>query len=159
MRGEVPRQTFVAMDSRMRFIGSINVYARTQGDPRPVMARLRDRVRRVIQNLVLSDMRTLDGQLHMRLANERLLSFLSAGLAILASLLAVAGLHGVLAFVVVRRTRKPAFGWLWERKKVPYPTRHEGDAPGHSIGDLRRSGHRHPLRQVCRDAAFWRQIR
>src|SRR6266545_2180625 len=49
---------------------------------------------------------TLDDQLNMRLANERLLSFLSAGMAILASLLAVVGLHGVLAFVVARRTRE-----------------------------------------------------
>jgi ABC-type antimicrobial peptide transport system permease subunit len=51
-------------------------------------------------------MRTMDEQLNMRLANERLLSWLSAGFALLASLLAVIGLHGVLAFVVTRRTRE-----------------------------------------------------
>jgi ABC-type antimicrobial peptide transport system permease subunit len=51
-------------------------------------------------------MRTLDDQLHRRLSNERLLSFLSVGFALLASLLAVVGLHGVLAFVVTRRTRE-----------------------------------------------------
>jgi predicted permease len=106
VRGEVPRQTFVTMDSRMRFMGSINVYARIQGDPRQVIPQLRDQVRRVDQDLVVSDMRTMDDQLNMRLANERLLSFLSAGLALLATLLAVVGLHGVLAFVVARRTRE-----------------------------------------------------
>jgi predicted permease len=106
VRGEIPRQTFVSMGSRLRFTGSINVYARIQGDPRQVMPQLRDQVRRVDANLVVSDMRTLDDQLNMRLANERLLSFLSAGLALLASLLAVVGLHGVLAFVVARRTRE-----------------------------------------------------
>lgn len=90
----------------MRLPGSINVYARLQGDPRRVMPQLRERVRRVDPNLVVSDMRTLDDQLNMRLANERLLPFLSAGLALLASLLAVVGLHGVLAFVVTRRTRE-----------------------------------------------------
>src|SRR5437867_13422198 len=84
----------------------MNVYARIQGDPRQVIPRLRDQVRRVDQNLVVSDMRTMDDQLNMRLANERLLSFLSAGLALLATLLAVVGLHGVLAFVVARRTRE-----------------------------------------------------
>jgi len=41
-----------------------------------------------------------------RLSNERLLSFLSVGFAFLASLLAVIGLHGVLTFVVARRTRE-----------------------------------------------------
>jgi ABC-type antimicrobial peptide transport system permease subunit len=51
-------------------------------------------------------MRTLDDQLNMRLANERMLSFLSVGFALLATLLAVIGLHGVLAFVVARRTRE-----------------------------------------------------
>ena len=42
----------------------------------------------------------------MRLTNERILSFLSAGFALLATLLAVVGLYGVLAFVVTRRTRE-----------------------------------------------------
>ena len=39
-------------------------------------------------------------------SNERMFSFLSVGLALLATLLAVVGLHGVLAFVVMRRTRE-----------------------------------------------------
>src|SRR5437867_4392772 len=84
----------------------MNVYARIQGDPRQVIPRLRDQVRRVDQNLVVSDMRTMDDQLNMRLANERMLSFLSVGFALLATLLAVVGLHGVLSFVVARRTRE-----------------------------------------------------
>jgi len=106
VRGETPRQTFIAFDARMGFTSSINVYARVQGDPRAVMPRLREQVRHVDANLVVSDMRTMDAQLNMRLANERLLSFLSAGFALLASVLAVVGLHGVLAFVVARRTRE-----------------------------------------------------
>jgi predicted permease len=106
VRGQIPRQTFVAMDSRLRFSSSINVYARIQGDPRQVMPRLRDQLRRIDANLVVSDMRTMDEQLNMRLANERLLSFLSAGFALLASLLAVVGLYGVLAFLVARRSRE-----------------------------------------------------
>jgi predicted permease len=106
VRGAVPRQTFIAMDSHIRNIGSITVYARIQGDPRQVMTQLRGQVRRVDANLVVSDMRTLDEQLNMRIANERMLSFLSAGFALLATLLAVVGLNGVLAFVVARRTRE-----------------------------------------------------
>ncbi len=70
------------------------------------MPRLREQARRVDPNLVVSDMRTLNDQLNMRLANERMLSFLSVGFALLATLLAVAGLHGVLSFVVARRTRE-----------------------------------------------------
>ncbi len=106
LRGEIPRQTFVNLDGRIGRVGSVTVYARIQGDPRRIMPALREEVRRVDSNLVVFDMRTLDEQLNMRLANERMLSFLSGGFALLATILAVVGLHGVLAFVVTRRTRE-----------------------------------------------------
>jgi predicted permease len=108
VRGAVPRQTFVSMGggNRMRNVGAIVVYARTDRDPRHVMPALRAEVRRVDPDLVIADMRTLDAQLDMRLSNERLLSFLATGFALLATLLAVVGLYGVLAFVVTRRTRE-----------------------------------------------------
>jgi len=106
VRGLVPRQTFVNMDSRIRSVGSVNVYARIEGDPRRVLPLVRDAVRRVDSNLVIFDMRMMDEQLNRRLANERMLSFLSTGFAILATILAIVGLHGVLAFIVTRRTRE-----------------------------------------------------
>jgi predicted permease len=106
VRGTVPRQTFVNLDSRIRQVGSVTVYARTTGDPRLVLPSLREAVRRVDSNLVVFDMRMLDDQLNMRLANERMLSYLSGGFALLATILAIVGLHGVLAFIVARRTRE-----------------------------------------------------
>jgi len=106
VRGDVPRQTFVNLDSRIRSVGSVTVYARIQGDPRRILPLLREQVRRVDSNLVVFDMRMMNEQLDMRLANERMLSFLSGGFAILATILAIVGLHGVLAFVVTRRTRE-----------------------------------------------------
>jgi hypothetical protein len=83
VRGRVPRQTFVSMGSgdRIRGIGSLVVYARTDRDPRQVMAALRAEVRRIDPDLVIANMRTLDAQLDMRLANERMLSFLATGFA------------------------------------------------------------------------------
>ncbi|MCI0391385.1 MAG: ABC transporter permease [Acidobacteria bacterium] len=106
VRGSIPRQVFVAMDTAIRTVNEVNVFARIQGDPRVVMPQLREQARQVDSNLIVSDMRTLDDQLNRRLSNERLLSFLSVGFALLASLLAVIGLHGVLTFVVARRTRE-----------------------------------------------------
>src|SRR5262245_53389190 len=106
VRGNIPRQVFVSMDSSIRGIIGVNVFARVQGDPRVVMPQLREQARRIDSNLIVSDMRTLDDQLNRRLSNERLLSFLSVGFALLASLLAVIGLHGVLSFVVARRNRE-----------------------------------------------------
>jgi ABC-type antimicrobial peptide transport system permease subunit len=70
------------------------------------MPALRAEIRRVDPDLVIVNMRTLDDQLDMRLSNERLLSFLATGFAVLATVLAVVGLYGVLAFVVTRRTRE-----------------------------------------------------
>jgi predicted permease len=107
VRGQIPRQTFVALSRPyIRFMDSLNVYLRTDRDPRQVMSQIRDQVRRVDANVVISDLRTLDEQLNMRLSNERMLSFLSTGFALLAALLAIVGLYGVLAFVVTRRTRE-----------------------------------------------------
>ena len=106
VRGEIPRQTFVNLDSRIRNVGSVNVYARIDRDPRAVLPQLREMVRRVDSNLVVFDMRMMDDQLNMRLANERMLSYLSGGFALLATILAIVGLHGVLAFIVARRTRE-----------------------------------------------------
>ncbi len=105
VRGSIPRQVFVAMDSRIHNVSGVNVFARM---PRRLMPQLREQVRRLDSNLVVSDMRTLDDQINLRLSNERLLSFLSIGFALLASVLAVVGLHGVLTFVVARRTREIA---------------------------------------------------
>ena len=106
VRGQIPRQTFVNIDSRIRSVGSLNVYARIEGEPRRVLPLLRDAVQRVDANLVTFDMRMMDEQLNRRLANERMLSFLSSGFALLATILAIVGLHGVLAFIVTRRTRE-----------------------------------------------------
>jgi len=106
LRGAIPRQVFLPLDSKLAVSDSVNVYARVEGDPRLVMPLLREQTRRIDSNLVVSDMRTLDEQINRRLSNERLLSFLSAGFALLASLLAIVGLHGVLSFVVAQRTRE-----------------------------------------------------
>jgi len=106
LRGEIPRQTFVNLDSRIHGVGSVTVYARIQGDPRTVLSMLREQVRKVDSNLVVFDMRTMNDQVNLQLANERMLSFLSGGFALLATILAAVGLYGVLAFVVMRRTRE-----------------------------------------------------
>jgi len=90
----------------MRTTSGVNVYARTDRDPRQLMSRLRQEVQRVDANLVVSDMRTLRDQVDLRLSSERMLFFLSTAFALLATLLAVVGLYGVLDFVVTRRTRE-----------------------------------------------------
>lgn len=107
VRGEIPRQTFFYLGGpQLGRISALNVYARTTDDPRRVMPLLRAAVSRVDSNLIVSDLRTMDEQLNTRLAVERMVSYLSAGFALLATLLAVVGLYGVLAFLVSRRTKE-----------------------------------------------------
>ncbi len=107
VRGAIPRQTFVSLGGqRLRTTSAINVYARTHRDPRALMARLRQEVRRVDANLVVSDMHTLRDHVDRQLSGERMLFFLSTAFAVLATLLAAVGLYGVLDFIVTRRTRE-----------------------------------------------------
>ena len=106
VRGQIPRQTFFNMDGMTERITRVSVYARVEGDPDRVMPHLREAVRTADPNFVVSGMRTLDDQVGSRMSNERILSLLSLGFALLATVLAVVGLHGVLVFQVARRTRE-----------------------------------------------------
>jgi predicted permease len=106
VRGDFPRQMFVNLDSVVDLISRISVYVRTAGDPRQVMPALRSEAHRIDPNIVISGMRSLEDQIDTRMSNERMLSFLSAGFAAVATILAIIGLHGVLVFQVAKRTRE-----------------------------------------------------
>jgi predicted permease len=106
VRGAIPPQTFMNMDSGMERVSRISVYARVSGDPRAMMPLLRDHVRRIDPNIVVTDMRMLDEQIGSRMLNERMLSLLSLAFALLATVLAIVGVHGVLVFQIARRTRE-----------------------------------------------------
>ncbi len=105
VRGAIPPQTYQNMDAVMEGVARVAVYARVTGDPSRMMPALREEARRIDTSMVITDMRTLDEQIASRMSNERLLSFLSIGFAVLATVLAVIGVHGVLVFQITRRTR------------------------------------------------------
>ena len=84
----------------------MNIYLRTQGDPRQIENELRERMRQFDPHVPVVDLQTVNEQIGFSLRTERLVASLSAVFGGLATLLAVIGLYGVTAYAVMRRTRE-----------------------------------------------------
>jgi predicted permease len=87
-------------------IRGMTVYVRTQGDPRQFEDALRNRMRQFDSHVPVVDLQTVNEQIGFSLRTERLVASLSGVFGGLATLLAVIGLYGVMAYVVMRRTRE-----------------------------------------------------
>jgi predicted permease len=105
LREEVPRQLFFPyLESPTP--GVFTVYLRSSAPAAAAFTTARDVVRQLDPNLPIAATRTLEQQISGALRRERLMATLSAAFGILATLLAVVGLYGVMAYTVSRRTRE-----------------------------------------------------
>ncbi len=84
----------------------MSIYVRTEGDPREFEDVLRERMRQFDPHVPVVRLQTMNQQIEFSLRTERLVASLSAVFGGLATLLAVIGLYGVMAYVVTRRTRE-----------------------------------------------------
>lgn len=105
VRDEIPPQAFIPLFGNNRANG-MTVYVRSSGDSKQVMASIRREVQTLDPNVPLYSMRTEDEQLDDSLRTERLIASLCSVFGFLATLLAVVGLYGVMAYTVSRRTRE-----------------------------------------------------
>jgi predicted permease len=105
MREEIGRQMYRPFQ-QMGYGLSMWFYVRTAADPAALAGALRSEVRALDANLPVYGMRTLEKQIERNLVIERLVAILSAAFGALATLLAVIGLYGVMAYLVGRRSRE-----------------------------------------------------
>src|SRR5262249_7763507 len=81
-------------------------YIRTTTESSAAYTAIRNAVKRLDNGLPIYELKTLEAQLDETLLTERLIALLSAGFGLLATVLAVIGLYGVMAFIVARRTKE-----------------------------------------------------
>ncbi len=105
LRDEIPVQAFEPYLAN-RIPSGMTVYLRTAIDPEQLMSTLRRKVANLDPNIPIYAMRTVNEQISLSLRNERLVASLSSVFGFLATILAVIGLYGVMAYTVARRTRE-----------------------------------------------------
>jgi len=104
LRTEIHRGYFLCALQRDLF--GMFVYVKTDREPESAFHSVRAAIRELDPNLPIIDMKTFAHQLDESLVTERMITTLSALFGILATVLAIIGLYGVMAYTVARRTRE-----------------------------------------------------
>jgi predicted permease len=104
LREEIPREMYLC--DAQRGASSKVVYVRTERDPENAFATIRAVVHDLAPALPITGMKTLTRQLDESLVTERMVATLSSVFGALATVLAIIGLYGVMAYMVTRRSRE-----------------------------------------------------
>jgi predicted permease len=104
LRERIPDQVFLSFAQNPN--NAAWSYIRTTRDPDSAFRAVRAAIREMEPNLPLLNLKTLDTQLDESLVTERMIATLSSVFGALATLLALIGLYGVMAYMVTRRARE-----------------------------------------------------
>ena len=105
LRDEIPPQGFIPYMGT-HSLSDLTVYVRTTLDSNLVMGAVRAKVHDLDPNVPVYSMRTTETQVSNSLTTERMIASLSSVFGILATVLAIVGLYGLMAFTVAQRTRE-----------------------------------------------------
>jgi predicted permease len=105
MSEDIGRQMFQPY-SQIEYALNQYFYLRSSGEPQAMFRAVRSEVSKLDSNLPIFDLRTMDDQVDKNLVVQRLVASLSAVFGFLATMLAVIGLYGVMAYLVSRRSRE-----------------------------------------------------
>jgi putative ABC transport system permease protein len=104
LRDEIPPEVYLCDAQQDAY--NRTIYVRTARDPENTFGAIRAAVRELEPSLPVTYMMTLDRQLDDSLVTERMIAALSTVFGILATVLAIVGLYGVMAYMVTRRSRE-----------------------------------------------------
>lgn len=105
LREQIPRQVFMPY-LQTGFVTGMNVYVRTSLDPPQMFASIRKTIQGLDAALPIYELRTMNEQIDRSLVTERMIAMLSAVFGLIATVLAMVGLYGVMAYTVARKTRE-----------------------------------------------------
>jgi predicted permease len=105
VREEMSPQVFYSFDQHDDF-QQATIYLKTRQDPLQMFDAVRQAVREIDPNVPLFATRTLTEQRDRTLHIERLMASLASAFGLLATVLAVIGLYGLIAYTVAGRTRE-----------------------------------------------------
>jgi predicted permease len=104
LRDEIPPEAYLC-SYQWSLFGN-EVYVRTDRDPANALSAIRAAVREIEPAIPVTFLMTFENQLEDSLVTERMIATLSAVFGALATVLAIIGLYGVMAYMVTRRSRE-----------------------------------------------------